>query len=77
MQIVGTSRACPSVNRLIEDLSGEQPALHLLPQQAALSLRSLHEAAVLLSTPGQVRDHLIDGAVWDVLVHRKTRLTCF
>lgn len=69
--------AHPSVNGRVEDLPGEQPALQLLPEQAALSLRSLHEAAVLLSAAGQVRYHLVDGAVWNVFVNRETRLTCF
>lgn len=39
-----------SVHRLVEDLSVEQPAFELLPQQAALPLGSLHEAPVFQGT---------------------------
>lgn len=66
---------CHSVDRRVENLTIQQPALQLLPQQAALSLRSFHEATVLLSAARQIRDYLVDGAVWNVLVNRETSLT--
>lgn len=69
---------CPFdlVGGLVDELTGQDPALQLRPQQAALSLRALHEAAVLLGTAGQVGDDFIHRAVGDVLVDRETRLTC-
>lgn len=69
---------CPfhSVDGLVDELASQDPALQLCPQQAALPLRALHEAAVLLSAAGQVGDDFIHGAVGDVLVDRETRLTC-
>lgn len=69
-------RAETLVDGLVEDLPAQQPALQLSPQQVALSLGALHEAAVLLSAAGQVGDDLVDGAVRDVLVDGETGLTC-
>lgn len=69
-------RAVTLVDGLVEDLPAQQPALQLGPQQVALSLGALHEAAVLLSAAGQVGDDLVDGAVRDVLVDGETGLTC-
>ena len=60
--------SCDSVDRLVENLPAQHPALQLGPQQAALSLGSLHEAAVLLSAARQIRDDLVDRAIRDVLV---------
>lgn len=68
---------CDLVNRLVNNLTSQQSALQLLPQQASLSLGSLHEAAVLLSTAGQVGDYFIDRAVRNVFIDRKTCLACF
>lgn len=67
---------CSLVDRFVEQLSTEESALELLPQQAALSLRSLHEAAVLLRSARQVRDDLVHRAVRHILVHWESRLTC-
>lgn len=66
-----------SVNRLVDNLTSQQPAFQLLPQQAPLSSGSLHEATVLLSTAGQIRDYFVDGAVRNVLVDWKACLACF
>lgn len=66
-----------SVGRPVDKLTTQQPALQLPPQQAALLLRPLHEAAVLLGPAGQVGDDLVHGSIGDILVHRKTCLTCF
>lgn len=66
--------SCASVDRLVENLSAQHPAFQLSPQQAALSLGSFHEAAVLLSTARQVRNDLIDWAIWNVLVDWETSL---
>ncbi len=73
---VKSSWWCGLVHRFIEQLSTEESALELLPQQAALSLRTLHEAAVLLRSARQVRDDLVHRAVRHILVHREPRLTC-
>lgn len=64
------------VDRFVEQLSTEESALQLLPQQAALPLRTLHEAAVLLRSARQVRDDLVHRAVRHILIHRESRLTC-
>lgn len=69
--------SCDSVHRLVKDLTSQHPALQLCPQQAALSLRTLHEATVLLSTARQIRNDLVDWTVWDVLVDWETCLACF
>lgn len=69
--------SCDSVDRLVENLPTQHSALQLRPQQAALSLGSLHEAAVLLSTSRQIRYDLVDGAIWNVFVDGETGLTCF
>lgn len=68
---------CDLVNRLVDNLTSQQSAPELLPQQAPLSLGSLHDPAVLLSTAGQVGDYFIDRAVWNVFVDWKTCLACF
>lgn len=68
---------CDLVNRLVDNLTSQQSAPQLLPQQAPLSLGSLHDPAVLLSTAGQVGDYFIDRAVWNVFVDWKTCLACF
>ncbi len=73
---VKSSWWCGLVDRFIEQLSTEESALELLPQQAALSLWTLHEAAVLLRSARQVRDDLVHRAVRHILVHREPRLTC-
>lgn len=64
------------VDRFVEQLSTEESALELLPQQAALPLRTLHEATVLLRSARQVRDDLVHRAVRHILVHRESHLTC-
>lgn len=64
-----------SVDRLVGDLPAQQPAFQLPPQQAAFPLRTLHEAAVLLGSAGQVGDDLIHGAVGNILVHGESCLT--
>lgn len=78
MVVDGFHHVCPfhSVDGLVEELTSQDPALQLRPQQAALPLRALHEATVLLSAAGKVGDDFIHGAVGDVLVDRETRLTC-
>lgn len=72
----GPDVKCSLVDRFVEQLSTEESALELLPQQAALSLGTLHEAAVLLRSARQVRDDLVHRAVRHILVHREPRLTC-
>lgn len=65
------------VDGLVDNLTRQDSAFELRPQQAALSLRPLHEASVLLSAARQIGDDFVDRAVGDVLVDRETRLTCF
>lgn len=66
-----------SVGRPVDKLTAQQPAFQLPPQQAAFSLRALHEAAVLLGPAGQIGDDLIHGSVGNIFVHWKSCLTCF
>ena len=70
------SQSAQLVHRLVEDLSIEQPAFELLPQQAALPLGTLHEAPVLQGTARQVGDDLVDWAIGDVFVHWESSLAC-
>lgn len=65
-----------SVGRPVDQLTAQQPALQLPPQQAALSLGALHEAAVLLGAAGQVGDDLVHGPVGNVLVDWESSLAC-
>lgn len=65
------------VDGLVDNLTSQDSAFQFRPQQAALSLRPLHEAPVLLSAARQIGDDFIHRAVGDVLVDRETRLTCF
>lgn len=69
--------SCDLVYWCVKNLTTEHSALQLPRQQGALSLGTLHEATVLLSTTGQIWNNLVDWAVWDVLVDWETGLTCF
>lgn len=69
--------SCDSVDRLVEHLTSQHPALQLLPQQAALSLGSFHEATVLLSAARQIRNDLVDRSIWNILIDGETSLTFF
>lgn len=66
-----------SVDRPVDNLTAQQPAFQLPPQQAAFSLGALHEAAVLLGSAGQVRDDFVHGAVGNILIDGKSCLTWF
>lgn len=69
--------SCDLVDRLVENLTTQHPTFQLRPQQAALSLGSLHEATVLLCTARQIRNDFVDGAIRDILIDWETCLTCF
>ncbi|TNN81268.1 hypothetical protein EYF80_008602 [Liparis tanakae] len=60
-----TLRGHVPVDGLVEHLPSQNPAPQLRPQQAALPLGSLHEATVLLSAARQIRNDLVDRAIWN------------
>lgn len=59
-----------------EEAAGEESSLELTPEEVPLPICSLHEAPVFLGPSRQVWQHLIHRTIGDILVDRKTCLTC-
>merc|ERR1712107_502339 len=55
-------------------MSLQYPISELALQQTLLLLQLLKDPLVLMSSPGKVGEHLVDGSVRNVLVHAEARL---
>lgn len=65
------------VDRLVDNLTTQQPAFQLSPQQVLLSLGSFHEASVLLSAARQIGNDFVHRSIGNVLINWESCLACF